>query len=92
MRRRKLNPEDAKAAVKRKYPEYAIEWCIQYKNSYIVMAHPDDGPEDIQHGFYPDPFYAVNDSTGQIRRFIPTMEPDLGQSFFDTAERQLNGA
>lgn len=91
MKRRKLKSEDAIALVQRKYPDYIIEWCVSYKGSYVVMAHPDDGPEDEVHGGYADPFYLVNSLTGRMRRFIPVGEKDGGRAFFNSAMVQLKG-
>lgn len=84
-----MTPERAKAIVRKKFPDYAVEWCVSYKGSFVVMAHPDDGPETAESGPYPDPFYAVNKFTGLVRRFVPVMEKDGGTAFFDTLEREL---
>lgn len=85
-----MTPEKAIRLVKKKFSGYKVEYCIPYKNQYIVMAHPDDGPEDRENGFYPDPFYAVNNLTGAVRRFIPAAERDGGAGFFDAVERFYN--
>lgn len=84
-----MTPEKAVNIVRNKLGGYKIEYCIPYGNQYIVMAHPDNGPEDEKHGFYPDPFYAVNKLTGAIRHFIPAAERDHGASFFDAVESLL---
>ena len=81
--------EQAKKIIQRKFPTYVIEWCVLYNGSYIVMAHPDDGPENSEQGAYPDPFYAVNRLTGSVSRFIPATEKDFGQAFFSAVENQL---
>ena len=88
----KMSPERAKALVHKRLPSYVIEWCVPYKHSYIVMAHPDDGPEDQEHGAYPDPFYAVNKLTGHIRHFLPVAEQDGGRGFFAAVNRELRGS
>lgn len=86
---KKMTQDDAKALVKKRYPDYVVEWCVLYKNSYIVMAHPDDGPETEESGGYPDPFYAVSRVTRRVTRFFPVLEKDLGAAFFDAAKTQL---
>lgn len=88
---KRINVAEAKKIVQKQFPTYVIEWCIRYKSDYIVMAHPDDGPEDKIKGAYPDPFYAVNTSSGRIRSFVPMAESDMGRSFFDSAMAQLKG-
>lgn len=85
-----MTPEQAKNIVKKKFKDYVIEYCVPYKKYYIVMAHPDNGPEDNEHGAYPDPFYAVNKLTGSVNRYIPTAEADAGRGFFDVVERMVN--
>lgn len=85
-----MTPDRAKALVLKQLPGYVIGWCVPYKSDFIVQAHPDDGPEDSEHGAYPDPFYAVNKLTGRVRQFVPAAEPDFGQSFIDTVVRELN--
>lgn len=85
-----MTPERAKTIVQRKFPRYVIEWCVSFKRSFVVMAHPDEGPETEEYGSYPDPFYEVNKITGHVRRFIPSAERDGGKAFFDTLERELD--
>lgn len=86
---KKMTESDAKRRVQNKYPDYVIEWCILYKNRYIVMAHPDEGPESMEQGWYPDPYYAVNRLTGYVSRFVPATEKDFGQAFFEAVKARL---
>lgn len=86
-----MTPNQAKSIVAKKLPGYLIEWCVPYNGSFVVMAHPDDGPEDNEHGAYPDPFYTVNRLTGVVRQFVPASEKDSGRAFFATVERELIG-
>ena len=80
----KMTPKLAKELVQKKFPDYVVEdYCVPYKNAFVVMAHPDNGPEDQEHGFYPDPFYAVDRLTGFISPFLPIAEKDNGVAFFD---------
>lgn len=85
-----LTEDRAKRIVQKKFPGYIVEWCVSYGDSFVVMAHQDDGPEDDVHGAYPDPFYLVNKRTGVIRKFSPVMEKDMGESFFEAVSKQLN--
>ncbi len=84
-----VTEERAKQLVLKRFPGYVVEWCVPYKNAFVVMAHPDDGPEDHEHGAYPDPFYKVNRLTGMISQFVPMAEKDFGKSFFAAVERSL---
>lgn len=84
-----MNVAKAKSIVQKKFPGYKVEWCIPYRNSFVVMAHPNEGPEDDIHGAYPDPYYAVNKITGSVRPFVPASERDFGRSFFDTVVLEL---
>lgn len=84
-----MTPEKAKRIVQKLFGDYKIEYCVPYKNQYIVMAHPDEGPEDQEHGYYSDPFYAVNKITGRVTRFIPAGEKDHGTAFFNAVRQEL---
>lgn len=86
-----ITEERAKSLVRKKFPGYVIEWCVLYRHSFVVMAHPDNGPEDSEHGPYADPFYRVDGITGTISQFIPTMENDFGKSFFGVVDMALRG-
>lgn len=84
-----ITADRAKELVKKKLPGYVVEWCIPYKQAFVVMAHPDNGPEDHEHGAYPDPFYRINKLTGSISPFVPAFEKDRGELFFDAVEQAL---
>lgn len=84
-----MTPQQATNNVQRKFPGYVIGYCVPYKSGYVVMAHPDDGPEDHIHGAYPDPFYFVDSRTGKVAAFVPATEKDFGRKFFDTVRRMV---
>lgn len=85
-----LTKQQAISTVQKRLPGYAVDWCISYKDAYVVMAHPDDGPEDSEHGAYPNPFYWVNAKTGRVYSFVPRAEKDLGKAFFNAVKAQVS--
>lgn len=69
-----LAEKDALIIVKRAFPQAEIKSPISYQGLYIFQIFTADPDE----GFY-DPFYSVNQKTGELRDFSIITDGDINE-------------